>query len=182
MGTAGDKQSFYERIFIMSQNPSSVPKDISKATPAKSEINNKSNDKPAPTKSKINVRRSEEHKLIFPERKSQPLDNAIIERTHLRDGKEHAKLLKRLGARLVPEGTRHMASFCVHVYLPSVPEASGSVRPSFVCQSASPHRAEMPELLAQLAMTELGAYLMRLYGRKVPKNLNQKVFNNDLGA
>jgi hypothetical protein len=116
--------------------------------------------------------------LELPEKPENPLDGAKIERVSQRDSRKPNKLLRQLGELVTPESCDYKGSFIVHIYGPKIPTISGSLKPTFVCQNTS--KGELPEILAQLAFTELAAHMMARYGHKPPSNRTQKVTQEEL--
>jgi hypothetical protein len=67
------------------------------------------------------------------------------------------------------DGKRYLTSFAVHVY--ALPPKIGGAQ-EFVCLSQSAELAQLPEAIALHALKELGRALMKRYGRKPPRKLN----------
>jgi hypothetical protein len=132
------------------------------------------NDPPIKIKKKplINVRRSEEDKLDLPTPAPNPMSEAKIDRTDIRDAKKPNRDLKRLGSRLLPAGCKYVGSLAVHIYLPSLPQIEGL---KHTCISQVVGVGEVPPLLYDLALKELAINTMRKFGYSIPKTRGQTV-------
>jgi hypothetical protein len=109
----------------------------------------------------VNVRRPTlELELPKPERKTE------IKTREREEGTDQVRaqnqLLAAVGERLKPEGTVHVASFCVHVYAHKM-----NAEYFFKTQVSGGNRLQ--EHLAQAALKELGRNAMLNYGRRPPR-------------
>lgn len=104
------------------------------------------------------------------ELKTQTLDaqreEPKVEKRVIRDSTGERELLDALGTRIAPLGTRHVASFAVHVYRHSLKPDEAQILTQHTDLTG------VPEALAQAATRELFVHAARAYGHKPPRRLN----------
>ncbi len=128
----------------------------------------------------MTLKRDSRDTLQFPKKNplDKPLDGTTIERTIRKDGQIPNKRLRELGEKLTPESCDYKASFAIHIYGPKI-LIEGNIKPTFVCQQSSGKNQLLPEIMSQMALVELRDFMMRNYGRKLPKNLSQKIITKE---
>lgn len=85
-----------------------------------------------------------------------------IKEREIRDSEGESRILRRMAERIEPEGTKHVASFSVHIYK-ELSNVNGQIL------TISTGLEILPEKAAQTAITELSTHLMRKYGHRPPK-------------
>lgn len=76
-------------------------------------------------------------------------------------------LLRGIGRRMTPDGARHHSSFAVHVY-----QKKHSIDAVILTQVNNIEG--LPEMITQAALKELTLHIMKKYGHKPPRKLNEE--------
>lgn len=105
--------------------------------------------------------------LILPEVEKPPVEVTARETLRARTSSDQLEAIGRSHEGL--DGKRYLASFAVHTY---EVKTLDTAKQEFVCLSHTTELVKLPEAIALHAVKELGRALMKRYGRKPPRKLN----------